>query len=208
VSPRTRLWPAAALCLIVLALTATGAAIAFESSAATESGAATNEATTTANEASDPFGGWRQLVAEGFRAWLPRDETWIESGFRDTYAGVVQEKKYFARAEGRTFSVGQHMLPKLGRFFAPSGLILSHARKNVLLASDGRELSYRRTRIGDYPGALLTFAPKDDDASVEFTEVRLVLAGQRLYVLKASHPEPGADRSAADHFFESFEVLE
>lgn len=157
--------------------------------------------------------GWQPLVAvaEGFRALLPRDETWEESGLRETIAGTVSEKKYFARSEGRTFSVGLHMLPRVGRFFAPSSLILSHAKKNVLITDSGRELSYERMRIGDYPGALLTFRPDDSASSAEdyqVMEVHLVLVGQRLYVLKASHLEPGSDRSDADRFFDSFEVLE
>ncbi len=153
---------------------------------------------------------WQVLesLAEGFRGLLPQNETWEESGLRETIAGTVKEKKYFGRANGRTFSIGLHRLPDLGRFFAPTGLVLSTAKKNVLRTNGGKLVSYERQRMGDYPGALLTFEPKDADGDWEIMEVRLVLVGSRLYVLKATDPDSTGDRSDVDRFFESFEVIE
>jgi len=153
---------------------------------------------------------WQPLdaVAEGFRALLPRDETWVESGLRETVIGTVSEKKYFARSDGRTFSVGLHMLPKLGKLFAPSRLILSNAKKNVLLTDAGDEVSYERRRMGDYPGALLTYRSTRPGDDYGLMEAHLVLVGRRLYVLKASEPGSGADRADTDLFFDSFEVIE
>lgn len=154
-------------------------------------------------------GRWQYLdaVAEGFRALLPRDETWEVSGLRNTVIGTVSEKQYFARSEGRTFSVGLHMLPKLGKLFAPSALILSNAKKNVLLTDSGRLVSYERQRMGDYPGALLTYESTSEDDDYGLMEAHLVLVGQRLYVLKASQPGSGASRGDTDLFFDSFEVI-
>lgn len=153
---------------------------------------------------------WQVLdaVAEGFRGLLPRDETWEESGLRETIAGTVAEKKYFGRADGRTFSIGLHRLPDLGRFFAPTSLVLSTAKKNVLRTDAGRQVSYERRRMGDYPGALLWVEPTREEDEWELMEVRLVLVGSRLYVLKATDPGSTGDRRDVDRFFESFEVIE
>lgn len=155
--------------------------------------------------------GWHvfEAVAEGFRALLPRDETWEESNLRETVIGTVSEKKYFARGDdGRVFSVGLHMLPKLGKLFAPSSLILSTARKNVLITDGGREVSYERTRIGDYPGAHLTYEPTREGDDYGLMEAHLVLVGRKLYVLKASHVESTRVSGDTDLFFRSFEVIE
>jgi len=162
------------------------------------------------SEAAELAGRWQHLeaVTEGFRGLLPRDETWEETGLRETIAGTVAEKKYFGRSDGRTFSIGLHDLPDLGRFFAPTWLVLKTAKKNVLRTDAGREISYERRRFGDYPGALLTFAPTRESDDWRLMEVQLVLVGQRLYVLKASDPGDGADRVDADRFFESFEVID
>lgn len=164
----------------------------------------------SADGPAEPGGAWQSLevVADGFRGLLPSQDTWQESGLRQTYAGTVSEKKYFGRSEGRTFSIGLHVLPSLGRFFAPASLVLSHAKKNVLRTNGGHEVSYERRRFGDHPGALLTFSPTDADADWSLMEVRLVLVGERLYILKASDPGNGAERIDADRFFDAFEVLE
>lgn len=155
-------------------------------------------------------GRWQvlEVVGEGFRGLLPRHDTWEESGLRETIAGTVDEKKYFGRTDGRTFSIGLHRLPNLGRFFAPTSLVLSTAKKNVLRTDFGREVSYERRRMGDYPGALLTFEPTRESDEFDLVEVHLVLVGSRLYVLKATDPELGGDRSDVDRFFASFEVLD
>jgi hypothetical protein len=199
--PITRRLAAGALALVWL--TAHGAA-AIEPDASTE-----GERNYLASSAPVDVA-WRHLeaVADGFRALLPGDETWEEDNIRQTVIGSVSEKKYFARADGRTFSVGLHMLPKLGKLFAPTSLVLSTAKKNVLLTDAGREVSYERRRMGDYPGALLKFESTREGDDYELMEVRLVLVGQRLYVLKASDPESSGDRSDVDRFFESFEVIE
>ena len=149
-----------------------------------------------------------EVVADGFRGLLPQDETWQEHGLRKTYAGTVEETKYFGRTEGRTFSIGLHVLPSLGRFFAPTSLVLKHAKKNVMRTNGGQEVSYERRRFGDHPGALLTLSPTDADADWHRMEVKLVLVGERLYILKASDPGEGEERVAADRFFDSFEVIE
>ena len=115
--------------------------------------------------------------------------------------------KYFGEADGRKFVIGLHMLPNLGKWFAPTSLVLSHAKKNVLATQEGRELSFERKRMGEYPGGVLMYAPLDEDAEFDVMQVHLVLVGQRLYILKASDPEQG-DRSQVDRFFSSFEVIE
>lgn len=168
-------------------------------------------ATTAVAEMADPSDApvHEQLfesVADGFRAWLP-GRLREESSLRETIVGTVAEKKYFGEENGRSFSIGLHRLPKLGRFFAPTSLVLSTAKKNVLVTSEGRELSFERRDMDGHPGGVLTYEPLREDEAFEVMEVHLVLVGQRLYVLKASHPRQGADRASADRFFDSFEVL-
>ena len=147
-----------------------------------------------------------ESVADGFRAWLP-GPTGESFNERRTYAGMVSEKKYFGEADGRKFVIGLHMLPNLGKWFTPTSLVLSHAKKNVLATQEGRELSFERKRMGEYPGGVLMYAPLDENAGFDVMQVHLVLVGQRLYILKASDPEEG-DRSQVDRFFSSFEVIE
>lgn len=147
-----------------------------------------------------------ESVTDGFRAWLP-GPTREESSLRQTIAGTVAEKKYFGQEDGRFFSVGFHMLPKLGKWFAPTSLVISTAKKNVLSANEGRELSFERRDMNGHPGGVLTYAPLDDDEGFDVMEVHMVLVGRRLYVLKASDPEQGASRASADRFFDSFEVI-
>ena len=185
-------------------------ALALVCALAAGTGLAIEPTATDTADASSVTERWQVLeaVAEGFRGLLPQEEMWEESGLRDTIAGTVSEKKYFGRADGRTFSIGLHRLPDLGRFFAPTGLVLSTAKKNVLRTDAGRQVSYERQRIGDYPGALLTFEPTREEDDWELMEVRLVLVGSRLYVLKATDPGSASERADVDRFFESFEVIE
>jgi hypothetical protein len=151
---------------------------------------------------------WQLLesVADGFRAWLP-GPTREEISLRQTIVGTVAEKKYFGQEDGRFFSVGFHMLPKLGKWFAPTSLVLSTAKKNVLSTNEGREISFERRDMNGHPGGVLTYSPLGDDESFEVMEVHMVLVGRRLYVLKASDPELGTGRASADRFFDSFEVI-
>lgn len=190
---------AAVVCLLVCA----SAAAALEPTAET--------AALGASDADGAADRWQlvEAMAEGFRALLPRDDTWQEQSFRETVIGTVSETKYFARGDdGRVFSIGLHTLPKLGKLFAPSSLILSNAKKNVLLTDAGREISYERRSIGDHPGALLTYAPTRVGDDYGVMEAHLVLVGRRLYVLKASHTGGASVQGETDLFFESFEVIE
>ena len=152
--------------------------------------------------------GWELLepMTDGFRAWLP-GPTRLESSLRDTIAGQVAEKKYFGHEDGRSFVLGFHVLPKLGKWFAPTSLVLSQAKKNVLATNGGRELSFERRRMNGHPGGVLKYEPVDETADFDLMEVHLVLVGRRLYVLKASHAHEGVDRTSADRFFDSFEVI-
>ena len=142
-----------------------------------------------------------ESMSEGFRALLP-GPTREESFLRQTIAGPVQEKKYFGEENGRFFSVGLHILPKLGKWFAPTSLVLSQAKKNVLSTNGGREISYERRRMGKHPGGVLTYAPIDSSDPFDVMEVHMVLVGRRLYILKASHDEGEVYRASADRFFE------
>lgn len=176
--------------------------------AATAAPALEPDAASAAAQAPDAEDRWQLLesVTDGFRAWLP-GPTHEESSLRQTIAGTVAEKKYFGQEDGRFFSVGFHMLPKLGKWFAPTSLVISTAKKNVLSTSEGRELSFERRDMDGHPGGVLTYAPLSENEGFDVMEVHMVLVGRRLYVLKASDPELGAGRASADRFFDSFEVI-
>ena len=200
-APMRRSWPAPRLtttlvCALVCIFAAGATALEPEAAAL----AAVDQAESQAQ------GHLLESVAEGFRAWLP-GPTGESFNERRTYAGMVSEKKYFGEADGRQFVIGLHMLPNLGKWFAPTSVVLSHAKKNVLATQAGRELSFERKRMGEYPGGVLMYAPLDEEAGFDVMQVHLVLVGQRLYILKASDPELG-DRSQVDRFFSSFEVIE
>lgn len=78
------------------------------------------------------------------------------------------------------------------------------ARKVHLNEPEGTLLSEKRTKVAEYPGHYAKFANREGAASY-FIESRIVIVGDRSYIMKVKYP--GGDRAAeqeASRFLESF----
>lgn len=152
------------------------------------------------------------LVAAGVRAdeWLPvRSEA---DGFAVLLPGVaVEEAETHWTLAGRVHSriwetrgageywVSVYRLPVLARTFVSEEGLLVRAGRDLAEDQGGTDVSGSPARLVGHPARALTWRSRDGRTG----EARLVLVGDRLFVLAAVRSDAGA---GLEPFFGSFEV--
>jgi hypothetical protein len=153
-----------------------------------------------------PESGWRILTVDvdHFQALFPgKVHHVLETN--ETIAGSVKASRWVYRTANAFFAVERHQLPRVSTMFAPSRLIFSKAKDNILSTRNAVELSYGNLETSEQPARVLRYHDEGDESRVATTE--LYLLGRDLYLITAQ-PANGEDKpTVMRRFLESVKLL-
>ena len=86
--------------------------------------------------------------------------------------------------------------------FGGTNRIYRKSSEAFLTEVKGKTLSMKDIKIDAYRGKELVYK-----TATEFGKARFILIGKRLYVLQASIPTVTEDKSAIDHYLDSFKPI-
>lgn len=144
--------------------------------------------------------------AQGFTVEMPTGTAQIEVPAYNQQGGADQVDMIYSDPDAKTsFSVSWENNPPVERASGGSpDLTLDMARDDALARSQCTLVSESRTTIDGYPGR--DFVGRNESGGV--FNARLILAGQRLYMLMAAFPSVSARRDRdVTHFFSSFHLV-
>jgi hypothetical protein len=162
-----------------------------------------NELTRTTLDFSDWIA--LDLGFEGFKALLPgKPDHGIEK--TQTILGTVVASRYVYETATEHFAVERHELPRLSRMLATAGLILDKTKEGILTDREADEISYEEETSSEHPMRVLHYRSRDGRSPVELTHIYLV--GRDIYLITAETQESEESKAAAEHFFDSFQLVE
>lgn len=143
---------------------------------------------------------------QGFTVEMPSGTAQIEVPAYNQQGGADQVTMIYSSPDAQTtFSVSwEDNPPVLQASGGSPGLTLDMARDDALAHSQCTLVSESRTALEGYP--VRDFVGRNDSGGI--FNARLVLAGQRLYMLMAAFPSATARRKQdVMHFFNSFHLV-
>ena len=148
---------------------------------------------------------WTRFTSETgrFSVLVPGEPSLLERK-TTTIIGTLNEWKYLVPLADGAFSVGFHDLPPIAMLLAPTRVVLSRTRDQILTGTEGTEISFVEYDFDGHPGRILAY--EAENSEYRYEEVRMILVGRRLYLLTAGRPALEADRSLMDRFFDSFRI--
>lgn len=138
----------------------------------------------------------------GFRAIFPEAPR-FDAKQQTTLFGTLHTRSWEVDHGALRLRVEQHDLPTLATRVLGGEWLLERAERDLLADLAARAVETEAAPWGDHPGRRLRYEPGDRPGERE--EARLVLAGQRLYVVFARGA--GADAALAERFARSVELV-
>lgn len=151
---------------------------------------------------------WQKVdrTPDGFKIEMPADSKEIQIPAYNGTGGSEQVAMLYAYPDADTsFSVAWADNPPVSRANqANADSTLNEARDNALARTQSTLVSESKNNRQGFPAR--DFIGRNSGGGI--FNARLVLAGQRLYMLTASFPSSGARRDQdVKHFFDSFTVV-
>jgi len=150
---------------------------------------------------------WRPYESPSgrFRVLLPASPL-PTSGVFETRAGSIRELGVEVETAGLSLKIEHHDLPRLACLFLSDERILDFAASGLLDDRHGRLESAEPALVQGHPGRTLRYSRTDLGNRLE--QARLVLVGNRLYIVLARADNASDSRAQIARFFNSFEIWE
>lgn len=143
---------------------------------------------------------------EGFKIEMPADARQVEVPAYNQTGGADQVDMLYSYPDSQSsYSIAWKDNPPVERAARENpDTTLDNARDGALARTDSVLVTESRNTLQGYPSR--DFVGRNESGGV--FNARLILAGQRLYLLMASFPAASARRDTdVNHFFNSFQVL-
>ncbi len=140
----------------------------------------------------------------GFRAAFPGDPH-RDDEQKTTVLGTLRSRGWELESGGLWLRVERHDLPALAPLLLGERRLLERAKRGLLEDAEARYVHEERLELRGHPGIRLRFEPTAHPGQRE--EARLLLLGQRLYVLFGRGADT-AQSAEAERFLDSVEIDE
>jgi len=143
----------------------------------------------------------------GFSISMP-GEPILEQVNHKSFVGNVKEYSYKFENETEKYTSSYTELPGVAFDFMSNDALLNKAKKGLLKANGGRQVSYKNIAVAGNRGTELTFQlPPENNGSETGGKARFYIVGKTMYVLVMVSIRGDDGEALIDRFLNSFRLL-
>jgi len=132
----------------------------------------------------------------------------LEHSVEKSFLGLIHSDIYKVDTDkGEEFSIEFVRVPAVALFFVGGKSILNRSKKGLLKDESGEAVALSRVPFGEGMGEELIYKAKGKDGAPLMGMARFLILKRNLYILAVTASPSQWDKSRAEEFLNSFEIL-